>query len=53
MENYEQQKSECKTCKQKGPGTLQIGTIVLGFYILFASIYGTIEFFKDIISCLK
>ena len=53
MENYEQQKSECKTCKQKGPGTFQIGTIIFGFYILFISIYGTIELFKDIMSWLK
>ena len=53
MENYEQQTSECKTCKQKGPGTFQIGTIILGFYILLTSIYGTIELFKDIMSWFK
>ena len=53
MENNEQQKSECKTCKEKGPGTFQIGTIILGFYILFISIYGTIELFKGIISLFK
>jgi len=46
MENIEQQKSECKTCKQKGPGTFQIGTIILGFYVLFSSIYGTTQLVK-------
>ncbi len=53
MENNEQQKSECKTCKQKGPGTFQIGTICLGFYVLFISIYGTIELIKNIMSWIK
>jgi hypothetical protein len=43
MENTQQQTSECKTCKQKGPGPVQIGSIVLGFYILSTSIYGTIK----------
>lgn len=53
MENNEQQKSECKTCKQKGPGKFQIGAIFLGFYVLFISIYGTIELFKHIVSWFK
>jgi hypothetical protein len=53
MKNNEQQKSECKTCKQKGPGAFQIGSIILGFYVLITSIYGTIELFKDIISLIK
>lgn len=53
MENNEKQKSECKTCKQKGPGTFQIGSIILGFYVLITSIYGTIELFKGIIYLFK
>jgi hypothetical protein len=53
MKNNEQQKSECKTCKQKGPGTFQIGSIILGFYVLGTSIYGTIELFKHIVSWFK
>jgi hypothetical protein len=53
MKNNEQQKSECKTCKQKGPGTLQIGSIILGFYILISSIYGTIFFLKEIVNFFK
>lgn len=53
MENNEKQKSECKTCKQKGPGTFQIGSIILGFYVLITSIYGTIELYKNIVSFFK
>jgi hypothetical protein len=51
MENTQQQ--GCKTCKQKGPGAFQIGTIILGFYILASSIYGTIVLVKDLISWFK
>ena len=43
----------CKTCKQKGPGAFQIGSIILGFYILISSIYGTVEIVKDIIELFK
>jgi hypothetical protein len=53
MENNEQKTSGCKTCKQKGPGPVQIGSIILGFYILFTSVYGTIVLVKDIISWFK
>jgi hypothetical protein len=42
MENTQQEQG-CQTCKQKGPGPVQIGSIVLGFYILSTSIYGTIK----------
>ena len=40
----------CKTCKQKGPSKFQIGAIVLGFYVLGMTIYGTYTLVKDIIS---
>ena len=53
MENNEQKTSGCKSCKQKGPGPVQIGSIILGFYILGTSIYGTIVLFKDIISLFR
>jgi hypothetical protein len=43
----------CKTCKQKGPGTFQIGTIILGFYVLASTIYGTYTFINDIIQFFK
>jgi len=52
MENNNQT-SGCKKCKQKGPGVLQIGSIIVGFYILFSSIYGTIEISKSIISWIR
>ena len=44
---------ECNTCKQKGPGKFQIGTIILGFYILFSAGYGTVQIVKEIINFFK
>ena len=44
---------ECQTCKQKGPGKFQVGTIIFGFYMLFATCYGTIQIVKDIINFFK
>ena len=41
---------ECKSCKQKGPGKFQIGTIILGVYILFSAGYGTVQIVKNIIN---
>lgn len=52
MENIQQTEQGCKTCKQKGPGSFQIGTIILGFYVLFASIYGTVEIVQKIMNYL-
>lgn len=41
---------ECKKCKQKnGVSKTQIGGIVVGTYVLFASIYGTIVIINKII----
>jgi hypothetical protein len=42
--------STCKSCKQKGPGPIQIGSIVLGTYVLATSIYGTVKLVQTIIS---
>jgi len=40
----------CKKCKQKtGSSMKQIGGIVIGTYVLFASIYGTIVIINKII----
>jgi len=39
----------CKTCK-KGLSNAQKSMVVLGFYILITSIYGTIDLIKYIIS---
>jgi hypothetical protein len=47
------EEKECQTCKQRGPGNFQIGTIILGFYMIFATIYGTVQFVKDIINYFK
>ena len=41
---------DCKTCKQKGPGKFQIGSIIIGFYVLSTSIYGTIVVVRNIIN---
>lgn len=43
------EEKECQSCKQKGPGKGQIGFIVLGFYMIFAALYGTIEIVKNLI----
>jgi hypothetical protein len=48
MENIQQPEKGCQTCKQKGPGSFQIGAIILGGYLLFSSIYGTIAIIKEI-----
>jgi hypothetical protein len=52
MENNKK-KSECNTCKQKSPVSFQTWSIILGFYVLFSSVYGTIEIGKSIISWIK
>ena len=44
---------ECKSCKEKGPGRFQIGTIILGIYILFSAGYGTVQIVKEIINFFK
>jgi hypothetical protein len=40
---------ECKTC-QKGIPNAPKGIIILSVFILFASVYGTIQIIKDITS---
>jgi hypothetical protein len=45
--------STCKTCKQKGPGPVQIGSIILGTYILVTSVYGTVKLVQSIISLIN
>lgn len=42
----------CKTCKQGLSGT-QKSFIFLGIFMLFTSIYGTIELIRDLITLLK
>ena len=40
----------CSSCKQKGIKKGQIGSIVLGFYIIGAAVYGTIVMIKNLTS---
>lgn len=41
--------SECKKCNQKPVSKTQIGTIILGFYVLFSSGVGTVEIIRKLI----
>jgi hypothetical protein len=50
VESFETPKKECKSCKQKGLTKGQQGLALLGTYLLFASIYGTIKLVKDILN---
>lgn len=34
---------ECNECKNKGLSNMQIFSVVLGVYILFSAIYGTVK----------
>jgi hypothetical protein len=45
--------STCKSCKQKGPRPIQIGSIALGFYVLSTSIYGSVKLFQLIVSLIN
>ena len=47
------QEKECKQCKQRGVSTKQLGIAILGFYVLFSSIYGTVELVKHLIQLVK
>jgi hypothetical protein len=42
--------SECQKCNQKPTSKSQYVTIIVGFYLLGAAIYGTITLIKDLIS---
>ena len=43
----------CSSCKQKGIKKGQIGSIVLGFYIIGAAVYGTIVIINNLINLFK
>jgi hypothetical protein len=44
----------CKKCQQKkGPSKKQIGGIIIGTYVLFASIYGTIAIINKLIGLIN
>jgi len=43
----------CKKCNKKNPGSYQYLAVIGGFYLLFASVYGTIELIKNLIDFFK
>ena len=43
------EKKGCQTCKKSG-GKLTWTMVILSFYVLFSSIYGTVKLIKEIIS---
>lgn len=47
----EENTEECQSCS-KGMSTSQKGMVVLSFYILLSSIYGTYVLLQDLISLL-
>lgn len=46
----EQPKKECKTCKSKKLSKIHWLIMISSFYLLFASIYGTVKLIKELIS---
>jgi hypothetical protein len=49
----EQPEKECKTCKQKSLTPGQWAMIISSFYILFASIYGTIKLVENLLTLIN
>jgi len=47
------EEKECKKCKEKNASTKQILMAIGGFYILFSSIYGTIQIIHNIINLFR
>jgi len=52
-EQPEQPEKECKTCKQKSLTPGQWAMIISSFYILFASIYGTIKLVQNLLTLIN
>jgi hypothetical protein len=46
--NKNKKSKDCKSCKDTGLGFGHWTMVILGFYIVFSSIYGTIQLIKDI-----
>jgi hypothetical protein len=42
IEENEINSQGCKKCRQRGVSKKQISIIIIGFYLLFSSVYGTI-----------
>jgi len=43
----------CSSCKQKGIKKGQIGSIILGLYIIGAAVYGTVVLIEKLINLIK
>jgi hypothetical protein len=43
----------CKKCKQKKASYKQIGIIIFGFYVIFATCVGTVKIFETIVNFFK
>ena len=43
----------CKSCKKTKMKNTKVGIVILGFFLIITSVYGTIELIKDIISLFK
>jgi hypothetical protein len=48
VESTEQTKKKCKTCSKK-LSTVNWMMVLLSFYILFSSVYGSIKLFKELL----
>ena len=46
----EQPKKECKTCKSKKLSKTHWLIMISSFYLLFASVYGTVKLIKELIN---
>jgi hypothetical protein len=46
----EQPKKECKTCKSKKLSKTHWLIMIGSFYLLFASVYGTVKLIKELIN---
>jgi hypothetical protein len=47
------EEKECKKCKQKNTSPKQLLMAIGGFYLLFSSIYGTIQIVHNIINLFR
>jgi hypothetical protein len=43
----------CSSCKQKGIKKGQIGSVILGLYIMGSAVYGTIVMIENLLSLFK
>ena len=44
---------ECKECKKTDMSQMKVGIVILGFYLMGSSVYGTIVLIKNLIELFK